>query len=186
VVVVVPSFTEGEQGEEGVVAAVVARGIGARAPEVGKRVDGEGDVVEEEEADQPAADGRPPAQRGDGNAEGQRRHEVPAIEPAQLGEARQVLHPGERRRLPAGGEEPAHMAPEEAAPRGVRVARAVGEAVVLAMVAGPPEHALLHGALGAHGQDELEGAARPEGAVGEVAVVAGGDEEHAGCVADGG
>ena len=70
------------------------------------------------------------------------------------------------------------MAPDKPVQRRVNVGRLVGEAVVVAVVARPPKHTLLDCALGSQGEDELEGAARPEGAVGEVPVVAGGDEEH--------
>ena len=46
-------------------------------------------------------------------------------------------------------------------------------------MAGPPQRPLLQGGGPADGQDELDEATHPVTAVGEVAVVAGGDEEHA-------
>ena len=56
-------------------------------------------------------------------------------------------------------------------PRRVDVLRRVRVLVVPAVVARPPEHALLRGALRAEGEQELEPARRLERAVREVAVV---------------
>src|ERR1700710_1486155 len=50
--------------------------------------------------------------------------------------------------------------------------------MVMAMLGRPPQHALLRAALGEKGEDELEGPAGREGAVREIAMVAGGDREH--------
>src|SRR5581483_6016207 len=50
VVVVVPGLAEGRQREPGEVARVVAGGEAATAEEVAERVDGEGGVVEQEDA----------------------------------------------------------------------------------------------------------------------------------------
>src|SRR5580700_9882875 len=50
---------------------------------------------------------------------------------------------------------------------------------MMAVMSGPPENAFLRGGHGHPGNDELEPAAGLEGAVREIAVVAGGDEEHA-------
>ena len=69
--------------------------------------------------------------------------------------------------------------PEPAQPRRVDVLRGVRILVVPAVVAGPPEHALLRGALRAEREQELERARRLERPVREVAVVAGGHHDHA-------
>ncbi len=52
-------------------------------------------------------------------------------------------------------------------------------AVMVAMMGGPPEHAFLRRRGGHEGDDELEDAAGFEGAVRKIAVIAGGDKEHA-------
>ena len=71
------------------------------------------------------------------------------------------------------------MAPPEALlHRRVDVLGLVGEAVVVAVVRGPPEDPLLRGRLAEEGHDELPEAVHPVGAVGEVAVEARGDREH--------
>jgi len=54
--IVVPAFTEGEQGEEPIVAAGVGGFIAARAEKVGERVDGEGVVPEQHGAQAEAPD----------------------------------------------------------------------------------------------------------------------------------
>jgi len=51
VVIVVPTFAEGDQGKQEVVAAVVAGAVGSAAPEVGERVDAEGAVIKERGGD---------------------------------------------------------------------------------------------------------------------------------------
>lgn len=63
VMVVVPAFAEGDQGEEEVVAAVVCGVVAAAAVHVGERVDGEGGVPDEdgtpEESDDEAGGAHP-------------------------------------------------------------------------------------------------------------------------------
>ena|SRR6516225_9334340 len=54
----------------------------------------------------------------------------------------------------------------------------VGKPVMMTMMPGPPERAFLHGAAAKPRQDKLKDPARLEGAVGEVAMIAGGDAEH--------
>ena len=68
------------------------------------------------------------------------------------------------------------MAPPEAPQRRVDVELGVAVAVVLAVVAGPPQRALLGAAGAADGEEELERPVGPVRPVGEVPVVAGGDE----------
>jgi hypothetical protein len=62
------------------------------------------------------------------------------------------------------------------------VLRTVRVAVVVAVVGGPPEDALLDGEGPEQRQDELEGPAGAKGPVGEVTVEPGGDSEHHGRV----
>ena len=139
-------------------------------------------TVDHEEADDQAG---PAGDEVGGHAEGPRRDPVVLGEEPQLGVLGEVL---DRVRVPAlvlVAEDPADVAPPEALERRVDVALGVAEAVVVAVVAGPPEGALLGRHAAAEGEDELERAARLVGAVGEVAVVAGGDEPHAPEVEDG-
>ena len=66
----------------------------------------------------------------------------------------------------------------------MQVAVGVAEAVVVAVVTRPPQRPLLRRAAAADGHDELHGPPELVAAVGEVAVVPGGDEEHAHHVQD--
>jgi hypothetical protein len=54
----------------------------------------------------------------------------------------------------------------------------VGEAVMMAVMGGPPEDAFLGGGHGHEGDYELEYAAGFVGAMRKIAVIAGGDPEH--------
>ena len=74
------------------------------------------------------------------------------------------------------------MAPQEAfLPGRVDIFRLVGVHVVMAMVRGPPQRPALHGGGAEHGKHELPATRRAERAMREVAVVEGGDREHAHC-----
>src|SRR5712691_5973316 len=71
------------------------------------------------------------------------------------------------------------MRPPEAEERGrVQVRFRVGVAVMVAVVRGPPQHALLRGGGGHDGDDELKRAAGLKGAMGKVAMVPGRDKKH--------
>ena len=87
--------------------------------------------------------------------------------------------------LVLGRQDPPHVAPPEPVARRVDVPVEVGEAVMDPVVAGPPERTLLEGGGAAEGHEELGHPAHAVAAVGEVAVVAGGDEEHPAQVQDG-
>src|SRR5262245_36137625 len=60
----------------------------------------------------------------------------------------------------------------------MNVSLGIAVTVMVAMVTGPPEWTLLHAGGSAEGHQELHRAAELVAAVREVAVVAGGDEEH--------
>ena len=80
--------------------------------------------------------------------------------------------------LVLGGEDPAHMAPPKPVTGRVHIVVEVGVAVMDPVVAGPPQRALLYGGGPAEGHQELGHPAHAVAAMGEVPVVAGGDEEH--------
>jgi len=72
------------------------------------------------------------------------------------------------------------MRPEKTKERGgMEIVFLIGEAMMMAMVSGPPKNAFLRGRHGHEGDDELEGAAGFVRAVRKIAVIAGGDEKHA-------
>ena len=77
-------------------------------------------------------------------------------------------------------DDPANVRPKETEQRRrVQVIILVGEAVMMAVMGGPPEHAFLDGGHGQEGDDELEGAAGLVGTMRKITVIAGGDPEHA-------
>src|SRR5947209_16940140 len=78
------------------------------------------------------------------------------------------------------GENPADMGPPKAVDPGrVRILGGIRMAMVLTVVSGPPKRPFLHGAASETGEHKLKPPARFIRAVGEVAVVSGGDAEHA-------
>ena len=193
-VVVVPALAERDEREQGIVARVVARRVAARAPAVGQRVDDEGRVEQHHGRDAEAphqqlpragaqrrVDGLEPcAERPQRHEERGRHGHVVAVEPAELRIAREVADQARARGEVLARQEPAHVAPEEAVlPGRVDIFRPVGVRVVMAMVRGPPQRSALHGGGAEHGEHELPAARGAERAMREVAVVEGGDREHA-------
>src|SRR5262249_60841699 len=77
-------------------------------------------------------------------------------------------------------EDPAHVAVEEALmARRVHVDLGVRVEVMVSVLGGPPQHALLRRALRQNREQELERAAGRIGAMREVTVIAGADREDA-------
>ena len=193
VVVVVPALAGGDQGQPEAVAAGVVRLVAAAAEAVADRVDGEGDVVEHRRAAEqphdhelPAAHAQrrvgraePMAQNEECDAEGDRGDVVVRVEPAELGELREVADPFDPRPIVAGGHDPAGVRPQESLDAGrMDVLRRVGVPVMPAVMPAPPQRPALRGRRAEPRQHELERAAGPERAVTEVAVVACGQAEH--------
>src|ERR1700710_2904807 len=200
VVVVVPGLAEGRDRDQRQVARLVAGLEVAVAEDVAERVDAVGEVVEDEDADEPA-----PERAGGGGEEGA------ADDPAEEeGEQQAANRPpdeggvdaaddrvleqvrGEALLVAALGvdEEPAHVgvveALEGAAPAvavvdvgAVRVALDVGEGVVLAVVGDPGDDRALDRDRAGDRQQAVQPGLGLEGAVGEVAVEADGDPEAA-------
>ena len=106
------------------------------------------------------------------------RDPVVLVQEAELGVVREVLDgPVFRVVVPVTGN-PADVTPPEALHRGVDVLGLIRVAVVVPVVRAPPEGTLLRGHAAAERQHELHDAARLEGPVREVAVIARSDKEH--------
>jgi len=89
-----------------------------------------------------------------------------------------IRYPIDVHRLLAAGEDPADMAVDKAhLPRRVNVEFRIGMEVVVAMVGGPPQDALLRGRLRERRENELEDPAGLISAVGKVAMVTGANGE---------
>ena len=180
-VVVVPALAHGEEGEDPVVAAVVARHIDLVAMHMRQRIDAEGRVIQRdrgpEEAHEQAAPARDQiAEHGEHDGGG----EFEAVQKAQLRIFRKILDLHEIGRIVAAGEDPADMGIEKAlVARGVDVRIRIGKQVVMAVLGRPPQHALLRGGLRDPGQHELEDAARLVAAMRKVAMIATRHAEHA-------
>ena len=180
VMIVVPALAHREEREEEAVARVVGRREHAAAEEVHDAVDREGAVPEEDGREEVAveeADRSETEIQRDAVEDG--REVLVLVEPYELGVLREVRHAGVVRLLVVRREDPADVRPPEPAlHRAVDVFRPVRIPVVVAMVGGPPEHALLRRGLAEDGQQELGHARKAIRAVAEVAVEPGGHREH--------
>ena len=178
--IVVPALPHGENGEEPVVAGIVAGNVTPAPDDMGERIDAERRVVDRNRAPEKADDEPGPAGGEETRErEGCRRRELIAMEPQELGITCEISHSGEIRCRVSAGENPAEMTVEESrVARRMDVELGVGIEVVVAVVGRPPQNALLRGALRHHGENELKDAARLIGAMREVAVIAGPDRKR--------
>src|SRR5438128_2096023 len=179
--IVVPALAEGHEGEEPIVAAGVGSVVEARTEKMRERIDGEGVVPEKRgaQAESPEKE-RQAAHEKKRNGERGRRNYVIFVEPAELGKSGEVADVVEARVFVFIGDDPADVRPEKTEKRGrVKILFLIRVAMMMAVMSGPPENALLRGGHGHEGDNELKDAARFERAMGKVAVIAGGDEKHA-------
>jgi len=136
----------------------------------------------QEESDEQA---RPSRDEKTGYRQHERRHQLVAVQPHQLGEAGEVGDLHEIGAVVAAREDPPEMAVHEAlVARRVHVALGIGVKMVMPVLLRPPQHAFLRRTLAHHGEHELE---RPAGRIRpmrEVAVVSGADGEDAGPIKD--
>src|SRR5439155_21327519 len=103
-----------------------------------------------------------------------------SVQPAQLREPAPILDDRPVGLFVVLGENPADMGPPKAVDPGrMRILDRIRMAVVLAVVSRPPERSLLHGAASQTGEHKLKPPARFIRAMREVAMVAGGESEHA-------
>jgi len=181
VVVVVPPFAECDESEKPIVLA----GVGCReaplAENVRERIDGESAVPEERGAEEETP-GKQRQTTDEKHTDGERgwRNEVILVQPAKLGKFGEVADVVEARLIVPIRKNPADMGPPETEKRRrVEIVFLIGVTVVMTVVSGPPENAFLRGGHRHPGDDELEPASGLERPMREVAVVTGGDEEHA-------
>ena len=184
--IVVPALAHRDERQQPIVAGIVAGQIPLLSQHMGERVDAERPVIDEhgaqEESDEQA---RPSRDEKAGYRQHERRHQLVAVQPHQLGEAGEVGDLHEVGAVVAAREDPPEMAVHEAlVARRVHVALGIGVKMVMPVLLRPPQHAFLRRALAHHGEHELE---RPAGRicpVREVAVVSGADGEDAGPIED--
>jgi hypothetical protein len=172
VVIVVPTLAERDGGEEPVVAASVVGLVRPRAEDVREAVVGEGRVVGKNGRPDEAHHHAGPTSDGVAEDERQDRGSVAeAVQEAELGIARKVAHLVELGRDGRVVEDPTGVRPPNPVLRRMEIIVLIGVPMVVTMMRGPPEHALLQRCLRAEREDELHHAARLERAVGEVTVV---------------
>src|SRR5437867_3536989 len=181
VMVVVPALPHGEQGEEPVVAGIVARDVALATVHMRERVDAERGVIEEhgapEESDHQA---RPAADQPAQETKRDRGSELEFVQPPQFGKAREIGDLDEVGLGVPADEDPADVAvPEALVAWRMDVMLGVGMQVMMAVLGRPPQYALLGGALRQQGENELERAAGRVSAMREVAMITGANGKHA-------
>ena len=194
VMVVVPPLAQGNGGEQRVVAAVVGGVVAPAPPAVGERVDAEGRVIEQHRRDRepphehlPGARAElgpgacePAPERGARGAERDERQPVDALDQSQLRKPHPVTDPLGRGREALRGEKPQRVAEPPPAMSGrVRIVGRVRYLVMDSVMGRPPQRSPLPRRAAEHRHGERHAARGTERAVREVAVVEGGDEEHA-------
>ena len=159
VVVVVPTFTKGDDRQEEVVPGIILGLEIPTAPDMGKRVDRVRAVVTQDGGDKEAPNqslassqakiGKesrsqiPGSQHEEGR--GDRRDMVVAVQPDQLGELHPVSHQTNANGAASCRETSRMGFPESVLLGGVRVQMGVGMRVVITMVGRPPDRSTLNG-----------------------------------------
>lgn len=194
VVVVVPAFTEGNEGQEEIVAGIVLGIESAFSPDVSEGVDKQRAVKQDGGGDEKGPHDELPHGRAEGwrksfqrptdgehdDAEGDGDELVEAIEKHQFGKFHEV---GDG--FVVGGEisfrgQPTDVRPDKTTDAwGVDVFFFVGMFVMMAMRGSPPQGAALHGGVSDDREDELKSPRGFVRAMRKVAVIETGDCEHA-------
>ena len=194
VVVVVPTFTKGDDRQEEVVPGIILGLEIPPAPDMGKRVDRVRAVVTQDGGDKEAPNqslassqakiGKesrsqiPGSQHEEGR--GDRRDMVVAVQPDQLGELHPVSHQTNANGCSFLAEKPAAVGfPESVLLGGVRVQMRVGMRVVITMVGRPPDRSTLNGRSPQKSHEKLNRTAGAECLVTEVPVVKTSNGKHA-------
>lgn len=180
VMVVMPALAERNQGQNAVVFARIRRLIATPAENMRERVDRKRPVPEEHGAhdESPEVRGHA-ADEIDRNTKKHRRNEMKAIQPAKFWVFREILDPSPVGFVIGIAQDPARMRPPETvANRGVDVLSLVREAVMVPVVSGPPESALLRAGLGEEGHEELAYAAQFVRPMREIPVIPRSHSEH--------
>jgi hypothetical protein len=181
VVEVVVALSEGDQCSDNVIARGVAVVEGLVAEPVGQRVDAEGGLLDEEDAQDAGVDEAAlpvaPAEASDEAGEDQAHEDdgldVVAVLPDDDGVVVQVRDVGTADALGVLlHDHPAEVRVEQALPDGVGVLVGVGVAVVGTMVSRPPADGALDGATAHSCQEQLEGSGRRVRAVSPQPVIA--------------
>jgi hypothetical protein len=179
--VVVPAFAERQQRQQPVVLAGVGGFIAPRTEEVRERIDRKRIVPEHHGAEAEAPyEQRPSADEHQRGAQGDRRHQMIFVQPAQLGIFGKIPDVVDARVVVLVRNDPADVRPEKPEQRRrVQIQFLIRIPVMVPVMRRPPQHALLRGGRRDKGDHKLEYPAGLERAVRKIAVVARGHEKHA-------
>jgi len=174
VVVVVPTLAEDENAEREIVPRRIVRCEPPPAPKMSGRVDEQWSVERERSRDPEAPHDAGPAENSRAHDPGhQRREPLEAIEETQLRKANELANVRNVGMVVLATENPAQVRmPEPSERRRVRIARTVGEAMVAAVTARPPQRTILHRSASEPRQNEMKDAAGLECVMRKIAVVA--------------
>src|SRR5256885_1206336 len=112
VVVVVPPLPKGDERQEAIVSAGIARLVPAATEDMAQRVDGEGAMPKQNGGDEETHhEHRQPTDEEETNAQQDGRHQVEAVEKTQLGEGGEVLDAIEASISVLVAQDPADVAP---------------------------------------------------------------------------
>ena len=112
--IIVPTFAEGHEGKEPIVAAGVRGLVPARTEEVRERIDGEGVVPQQSGAQAEAPEKKREAARKEKHhGEDRRRNEIIFVEPTKFGESCEVANVIKVCVNVFVGDDPAEMRPEK-------------------------------------------------------------------------
>ncbi len=193
VMIVVPAFAQGDEGQQEAVAAVVIGLEASFSEEMGQGVDGGGGVEQRGGADEESPDEQLPAVRaeggekmvqhgpGDEQSDGEKNwdHRIKAIEPNEFRIFGEVAHASVvGGKIPRATDPPNMSPPESVLPRRVGVVFLVGMLVMMAMLLRPPQGAALDGGGADDREAKLRKARGLESAMGKIAVIKSGDGEH--------
>ncbi len=140
VVIVMPAFTQCEDGENEAVFARFARFVSAVAQKVAEGIDGKGRVVQDDGAQaKPPEEARPASDQVAGDPRDSWRDGVIFVQEYQFGKFGQILHPLGIIVAVVGRENPAQMRPVKALLlHGVDIVLLIGVLVMMAMMGRPP------------------------------------------------
>ena len=186
VVIVVPAFAEGDQGDPPVVPGIVAGVEAARAPHVRGGVDQPGGVQPEDDraGKMPHRNSGKSADGAAGSGQDDDRHPVVVVQPdveAVLRQIGSVLrhHPGVVV-IGLAEQDPADVRPEGAIARRMRIARLVGLLMMDAMGGHPEDRPAFERQRAANGKEILEPHRDLIGPMGVQAMIAHADAEPGG------
>lgn len=186
VVVVVPAFTQSQDGEDEGVAAGFAGFITTATEKVAEGIDGEGGVIEDDGAEAESPEevhqaahrgaGHEETENVSGDCQGDRRDEVVFVNEDELTELGEIFDALGVIVIVIGGKDPADVSPVEALLLdGVDVFFLIRMLVMVTMMGSPPKRTFLGGHTSKPSQNELEPARGLIRTMGEVAVVATGN-----------